>query len=258
MNLNYMFVGTFLFFVIFAGLLSTMPGEFLALGVGTTVQDKEVQDYFNEHNVLAYNNTLKINLTYGSAESDQFGLPDGQKIEFWWDQFGAYGTYIDMFQVRHLTWEWWWWAWHCLEVQEPYANQINYSEYGLTKNGLLVLFVEEYNASYCEFACEHGISVKMFILTANESWTLEESWDNHKLKLYTSYDIDWTKTGTSMWHVMSQLLSFQNPQLGIPGVGGQILSAILGGALWADIALLFFSFITSVIPFIRGWVGGGG
>ena len=258
MNLNKMFVFIFVFIGLSAVLLATMPGGFLGLGVQAEYQDKEARDYFDEHDVVVYNYTLSLNLSYPGSEQEPFGLPEDQKLEFWWStEFYYYEGDIPMLELRHLTKSWWWWVYHELEVQEPYASQVNDPEVGLRKSDVLALWDADKNASYCEFACDH-IPVKLFILSYNQSWTLEESWDNGWLKLYTSYDIDWATMGGNMWHIMFQLLAFQNPNLGIPGVGGTILSTGVALALWACIALLAFAFITSVIPFIRGWVGGGG
>jgi len=246
-----MFVFIFVFFGMFSALLMTMPGEFIEMGVGASVQDKEAADFFNSQNVTMYNHTLSIDLEYTVSNQTDFGLPEGQKLEFWWDTDPWWGK---MFQLRHLTdnlWGWWW-GWHYLPVQEPYASKVEIPRAGLLKADVLALFNEDYNATYCEFACEH-LNIKLFISTANISWTLEESWDNGKLKLFTSYDIDWSATGTSMWHIMGQLLSFQNPDLGVPGIGGTILGTGLSLTLWGSIAILFFAFITAVIPFIGGW-----
>ena len=257
MNLNKMFVGTFVFLAVFSVLLSTMPSEFVMLGMEASAQDKEVEEYFNAQNVLTYNQTYLANLTYPCAQKVDWGLPTNQKLEFWWSTEWYYGMGdIQMLELRHLIKHWtgWWWTWHELKVQEPYASQVFDEEVGLTKNDVLTLFNEDKNASYCEFACQH-IKVKLFIVTANQSWTLEESWDNGELKLFTSYDVDWSETGYSMWGVMGQLLAFQNPNLGIPGVGGQILTVGVGATLWACIAVLFFALITSVIPTISGWRG---
>jgi len=259
MNLNKMFVFLFVFLGFSAVLLATMPPQFLALGVEAKYQDKEAASFFNAQNVTMYNYTLTINLTKGSSEQFDFGLPEGQQIEFWWDYYVAWPN-RDLFQIRHLTDNLWgyWWGWHLLSLTEQFWSRTSLrSGIGLDRAGLLELFDEKSNSTYCEWYCDH-LMVKLFILTANQSWTLEESWDNGELRLYTSYGIDWTATGTSMWTVMFQLLAFQNPQLGFPGVGGTILSMGVGLALWGSISLLAFAFITSVIPFIRGWVGGGG
>lgn len=258
MNLNKMFVFIFVFLGLFAVLLTTMPPDFIILGIDANVQDKEVRDYFDERDVTVYNNTLTLDLIFKEEQQFDFSLPEGQKLEFWWGHYDIFG---DILGLRHLVdnlWGWWY-NWHWLEVQEPYITQgnVNYPEFGLTKDDLLALFDEDYNASYCEFTCD-SISVKLFVAPYDQSWTLSESWDNEKLKLYTSYNVDWSETGTSMWHIMFQLLAYQNPNLGIPGLGGLILGYGLSLSLTASILLLAFALITSVIPFIRGWVGGGG
>jgi len=240
----------------FAALLAYMPADFRILGIEADVQDKEVVDFFNAQNVTMYNNTLSVNLTYGESQQFSFGLPEGQELEFWWDYYVAWPNQ-DFFQLRHLTddlWGWWW-GWHLLTLTEPFWSRTSLkSGIGLTKQGVLELFDEDKNYTYCEWSCSHS-KVKLFILTANQSWTLAESWDNGKLKLFTSYNIDWTATGTSMWGVMGELLAFQNPALGIPGIGGEILAKGFGGGLWACIAILFYALITSVIPFVSGWTG---
>lgn len=258
-SLNRKFVAIFVFLGFFALLITWMPSEFLELGVTTTAQDKEAADFFTAQNVTMYNHTLSIDLTYGSSVQNQSGLPEGQMLEFWWDEEYVLGYSIgDMLEIRHLTdnlWGWWWGK-HWLEVQEPYVTQggVSQPDLGLKKDEVLALFDAKYNASYCEFACEH-IAIKLFILPYNQSWTLEESWDNGYLKLFTSYDIDWTKTGTSMWTVLMQLMTFQNPNLGIGGVGGAIIGTGLALFLWANVAILVYAIVTAVIPFISGWRG---
>jgi len=256
MSLNRMFVFIVVFFVFSASLLSFFPPEFRILGMQAEYQDKEVADYFDEHNVLQYNYSFSLNLTYPDIQTKDYGLPGNEKLEFQW----VYGDYMlyqeDVIELRHTDsgFMGWWTVWHRLEVQEPYASQVQFPGWGLLKEDVVALWDEEYNASYSEWSCDH-MDVKLFIFSANQSWTIEESWDNGELVFFTSYGVDWEKTGYSMWGVMGQLMAFQNPDLGIPGQGGSILSAGVGAALWAGVALLFFALITSVIPFIRGWGG---
>ena len=226
------------------------------MGVEANVQDKEARDYFTAQDVTMYNYTLSLNLSYPESKQYDFGLPEGQKLEFWWGYDPYAGPGYIILELRHLVGNFWgwWWDWHYLPVQEPYATTIG-QEWGIRKEDLSKLWDDDANASYCEFACDH-LNVKLYVLTYNRSWTLEESWENHKLKLYTSYGIDWSATGTSMWGILFQLLSFQNPNLGIPGVGGTILGVGVSLFLWASIAIMAYAIITAVIPFIPGWKGG--
>lgn len=250
MNLNKMFVFIFVFFITFAVFLSTMPPEFLLLGVGADVQDKEAEEYFTAQDVLMYNYTLSFNLTSGGTETFGYGLPGDQLIAFEWINLGPPQNHMLWFSHLVANLWGWWYNQHDLLILEPYRSLVSSDH--ITKADLLILWNEDRNASYAEWGCSH-ISVKLFILPYNSSWTLSESWDNGYLKFMSSYEVDWSETGASMWHIMLQLLTFQNPDLGIPGIGGLILSAGVGGALWASVALLVFALITSVIPFVSGW-----
>lgn len=255
MNLNKMFVFIFVFFIMFSALLAYMPSEFRQIGIDADVQDKEAREFFNAQDVLMYNYTLTVNLTYPGSVSEDYGLLGDEKLQFWWDD-DVQGWIAQILELRHTNpgFMGWWTEYHRLSVTEPYRANVANPDLGLLKDDVLALFDEDYNASYCEFTCDH-LDVKLFILSANISWTLAESWDNGEVKLFTSYKIDWSETGTSMWGVMAQLLAFQNPNLGIPGIGGSILNLGVGAALWACIAILFFALITSVIPTISGWRG---
>jgi len=234
-----------------------MPTQFQTLGINADVQEKEVVEFFDENDVVVYNETYLIDpLELNVYNQSDFGLPGDQLIEFQFKQeYGA--TYV--LEIRHLEanlWGWWY-AQHVLIILEPYASTAGVTpSYGkLYKEQLLLLWDEGANASYYECGCSH-VSMKVFVATYNQSWTLSESWDNGKLKLYTTYEIDWENTGVSMWHVMMQIIAFDNPDLGIPGTFGYILGLGFSGALWGGIAILIFALITSVIPTVSGWRGG--
>jgi len=251
MNLNKMFVFIFVFLLVFAVFLATMPAPFLLLGINAEVQDKEAKEYFTAQDVLMYNHTLSFNLTAGGEEQFNYGLPGDQKLSFAWSTIG-----IDFLIFTHLVAEiWgWWYDQHDLLILEPYRSLVSSDH--ISKADMLALWNEGYNASYGEWGCSH-ITIKLFITTYSENWTLSESWDHGYLKLITSYEVDWTETSNSMWHIMLQILAFENPNLGIPGIFGTILTIGFGGALWACIAILTFALITSVIPTVSGWRGGG-
>ena len=105
MNLNKMFVFIFVFFVMFAALLAYMPDDFTIFGIDTEVQDKEAATFFNAQNVTMYNQTYSIDpLEYGVSNQSDFGLSEGQKLEFWWGYEAQ--IFTDMFELRHLTPSW--------------------------------------------------------------------------------------------------------------------------------------------------------
>jgi len=248
-------------FGLFATLITFMPSEFLRWGVEAKYQDKEAAEFFNAHNVTAYNYTIAFNLTFGESHTEEFGLPGDEKLEFWWNQFYVMpGVLIDMFQLRHTNPSWFFGAWrehHKLKVEEPYATKANvlYPNWGLRREEFLALTDDETQVFYCEFSCEH-INAKVGAVPYNASWSMAESWDNGKLKIYVSYKVDWEKTGLNMWTIIWNLLQFRNVELGIPGVGGQIITVAIGLALWACIAIITLALVTAFIPFIPGWRGG--
>lgn len=258
-SLNKKFVAIFVFFGLFAILLATMPSQYASMGMNASVQNKEAVDFFSSQNVTVYNNTETVNLTRGSPVKLQWGLPTSERLEFWWDNEPRAPWMGAVVELRHLTQQifGYWVGWHRLEVQQSYRNMMeepNYPKYMQKEDVVTNFWVEEYNASYVELACEH-IMVKLFIVTANQSWTLEESWNNNQLSMYSSYNIDWNKTSTSAWGILMQLLTFQNPELGIPGNFGLILSTLISLTLWGSIGLIAFAMITALVPFVSGWGG---
>lgn len=259
-SLSKTFVVVFVFLGTFSLLVSFIPAEFYSYQedktYSPTLQDKEATAFFSANNVTVYNTTLSLNndtypfLHYGESQSFDFGLPEGHKIEFWWDVEISQPA----FEIRHTSPGpfGWWTEYHRLAVMEPYRSLVGHMGW-LRKSDLEVLWNNKGgNASYCEFECDH-ISVKIFISPANSSWTIGESWDNQYLQVFTSYDIHWQQTGVGMFTVLTHLLLFQSPNLGMSGVGGTILTTIIALFLWACIAIIMFAIITALIPFISGW-----
>lgn len=262
-SLNRLFISIFVFLGTFSILLMFMPTEFyqnLTGYSGASAQDKEVVSYFDAHGMTVYNQTLALDnetnpfLEYGSSQSFDYGLPEGQKLEFWWDV--EYGR--PMFEIRHTNpgLFGWWTEHHSLIIQEPYKSQAGLgdipSPLGLEKQHLVNLWNEDYNACYAEWKCNH-ILLKAFVFPYNETKTIGESWDDGYLGIYTSYNINWDAIKPSAWSLLTSLLLFQAPELGLEGMGGSILSYLIGLVLWSSIAILAFAILTSLIPFISGW-----
>lgn len=269
-SMNKMFIGVFLFLGFFAFLLGTIPNAFFVNTSGysgASAQDKEVIEYFDAHGMTVYNYTLRLDnssepfLHYGESQKFGFGLPEDQKIEFWWD-FYVGGTPKAQFQfvslqVRHTSPGLfsWWTNYHILEIDEPYyakSGMLFPNGNGLSKEGLENLWVDEYDASYFECSCDH-IDVKIFVFPYMENLTIGQSWDAHYLGIMTSYSVDWEAMKPSAWNLLTNLLLFQNPQIGLEGLGGEIIAYILGLSLWGCIAILAFAIVTSLVPFISGW-----
>jgi len=255
-NLNKWFVGVFVFFGVFALLTATIPGLFQSLGVTTSIQDKETIETFTAHNITVYNNTLSVNLTHGSEAFSNYGLPSPQRLHFWW---GAY-PYYDVIGITHQKQQafgGWWWDWERLHVQQPYASDLQdptVTFYLQEEDVVTNLWNSEVNGSYVEMASSQ-ITLNLIIQPRFVNQTMQQAWNNGTVTIYTSYTIDYTKTGESMWNILFQLLTFSNPDLGIAGLFGAILGHGLSLFLWASIGVIAFAIFTSVIPTVAGWKG---
>jgi len=254
-SLNKKFITIFVFFGLFATLLATMPNEYLQMGVGATVQDKEAVAFFSSQNVTIYNNTVLINMTSGTHQEIDWGLPSPEKVEFRWDTDIVYLT----IQVRHLRKKFlgFWYGWHRLKVQEPYRSLMHdpdLEQWMREQDIVTNFFSVESNSSYVELAGDI-IIMKLFVKPTLSNETMQEAWDNGRLTLYSTYNIDWSQTSTGAWGVLMQMLTFQSPTFGLTGVFGSIISALITLSLWGSIALIAFAIITALLPFVSGWGG---
>jgi len=97
--------------------------------------------------------------------------------------------------------------------------------------------------------------MKLFITPTYQNETLEQSWDQNRFTVYSTYNIDWSDTGIGAWGVLMQMLTFQSPTFGLTGVFGSIISTLITLSLWGSIALIAFAIITALVPFVSGWGG---
>lgn len=94
------------------------------------------------------------------------------------------------------------------------------------------------------------------LLIANDSLTLGESWDARLLEYSLTYEIDFEAMKPSAWSLISQLITFQKPDFGIPGLFGEIVSYAFGLGIWITIAIIAYTVLTRIIPTISGGVEG--
>lgn len=242
---------SFCFLGVFGLIMATMPTEFASQAWNAGYIEKEAAEYFSMANVTQYQNVLNFNISYPGSKQYDFGLPSGQKIEFWWDQklMGTAG-WQKVFQVRHLTDQFWgyWYGWHALEFDRVYFST---DKTILFKGDLEHFWDDSINASLFWCECDH-IRTNVLFIPYNSSWTIGESWDNDELKVVTSYEMDWNATGLSSWTILGQLLTFQSPNLGIGGIGGTILNTLIALPVWVSIAICVIKLVQSMIPFIKG------
>jgi len=253
-------VFVFTFLGIFALLMANMPGELVVQTFNPSYNrsDEEVKEKFKVADLTMYSNAVSGNISYGSSKQYDFGLPSGQKLEVWFSQesvatASGYVTF-KAFELRHLMHEilGWWYDYHRLDWTIENTGRKVYD--WVLKGDLEEAWNSEVNASVFTAHCDH-ITTSVLIMPYNSSWTIEESWDNGYLGYVLSYEVDWNATGVSAWTITAQLLTFQVPDLGIPGVGGTIMSYLIAIPVWSLIAYLVYKLVAGLIPFVSG--GGG-
>lgn len=255
---------------VFALLIGLMPSELYAFQSDYEVpdqQDQEVVDYFNAHNITIYENSWNFYLTVGNVETNQSGLPEGESVEFHYREANNGNKFI---QIRHAAFTFFDLiiSFHVIEPVEPYRSEMGYTGYEsetvgvifptiynpvITKDNVLAI-VEYDNSSYFEAACHH-ISQNFVILPYNSSFaTLEESFEAGYIHVYSSYDIDFDAMKPSVWLLVAQLITFQNPDFGIPGDFGVVFNYCFAIGFWIVIAIIIYTLVTRVIPTIQGGI----
>lgn len=92
------------------------------------------------------------------------------------------------------------------------------------------------------------------IFRANGTDTVYEGWAAGTLQYDISFEISFDAMKPSAWMLIGQLVTFQAPDFGIPGLFGDILSYALGLGFWIAIALIAYTIITKLIPTIQGGI----
>lgn len=216
-------------------------------------QDQEVVDYFTAGNITLYENTWAFNKTrYGGAET----LPDvpvvDHQLEFHWE-------FIELMEVRHAfpTWFFGFWLdYERMELIEPdWSRTPGYpisDPANIYKDDLLALERDE-NASSFTVECEHVIM--SFVVMNNGTYAnLEAAYDAGEVRVLASYDIDFAAMKPSAFTLLGQLVTFQNPDLGIPGDFGDLLNYGFGVGFWIIIAIAVYTLVTRLLPTIQGGV----
>jgi len=258
-----MLIFCFCFIGIFAILLGTMDSRFLAVqSMNADYQeDKEAAEYFAMANLTAQTYT-QFFLPYPSSRFEQFNLPAGHAIEFWWSVETRAGPFLGrkVFEVRHV-WPGFLGLWNeseNLAVIYPYSLDVTFPAWGLWRSpphnvdDLAALWANRVeNASYCEWQ-KSGYSTKTFIAPHNTTATISESWDHGNMSFTVGFSYDWNQSNINTFNLLGQILFFQAPSLGLTGVANTILNAFIAIPLWIMVAIIALKLIQSVIPLIKG------
>lgn len=250
----------FVFLGLFALFLTTIPGQFLTSPFSPKYISKEVREQFKSLDVIMYSNAKTGTISYPDPPlAFEFGLPIGQYLEFDWvtTTVAQYTIPFEAIYLRHLVagFGGYWYDYHNLELY--YENNTKFEfvfgEWCLKEN-LVNAWDSTKNASIFYASCPH-IMTSVIMAPWDASWTIAESWDNEKLNYTLSYQWNPNSTVFSAFTLLAQLLTFQSPNLGVPGIFGQILNYLIAAPIWAMIAYLIFKFITGIIPFLSGGSG---
>ena len=269
-SLNRVIVVSFVFLGLFTLLFQLMPSEFFSNQADYSIPtsyDNEVVKFYSTHNLTLYKNQWSFNLTRDGHEYLENVPTQGHWIEAHWCwDFVYLDAIMEQIHFKHSWPSWFFGLWresHKLELIEPYQVETiyyygtvpyNLPYWAISKERLLQLAGEK-NYAFFEMSCGH-ITANFVITPTNSSWTLEQAWDNGKVHVMMSYEIDWEAMKPTAWTLIGQLLTFKSPDLGIPGIGGQILSYMIGALLWIAIAITIYTIATRLIPTVRGGVEG--
>lgn len=262
MSLNSLFIGVFLALGLFALLLGIFPVDFLLYQYdyeNTTAQDKTVLAAYDANNLNAYNQTWYFNMTFPS----QHNLPDtpspDHQIECHWIDTILY----DWIEFRHAQpgFMGWYMTHHKLMMAEPYRSQVGFDNTPSVRRIYLNMLetLEGNTASgegaFFEMYCDH-VRLTVYVIATEEGKNLTEGWNDGALTVLSTYKIDFESMKGNAWSLITSILMFQSPEIGVSGDWGYVVNGALGLVLWAMIGLLVFAAITSLIPFVPGWSGG--
>lgn len=261
LNLNHAFVSIIVVLGLFSILYIYMPAELFNNQpdfVTPVTQNKEIRDTFSAADVVAYSTLGQDNMTYEYSSlfdhptAPQFNTSiEGTYLEVWWSE--AIGVYRGL-ELRQASRQWWggYGDIQILEITTVDGETVSHSGVNYINAADLT---SEWNGNASVFYCQSDIFDSSIMFTFNETayTDIADAFDNGELGYLLSFEIDFDAMKPNVYNLVVQLLTFQSPDLGVPGDGGAILNYIFGIGLWAIIALLIFAFVTSVIPFINGW-----
>jgi len=246
------FVG--IFAVVFAGIT---PGFYahqyeFAASAGAS---KEIAEAFDLANVTLYSQLGGGNMTYQwssywdhpDGKQHQVGLPSGQYLEVWW---GDDPSWIPKsLQFRHTT-EGWWLSWVRMTVYNKDGSPIEYNEFVYAAD-LENAWDDAANASVLQTKTPVSAS---YLINYNQTKysSITDAWNGGELSYILSYELDLNATQMSVWGLIGALLTFNAPALGITGIGGTIITAMIAVPFWVISAILIVKLIFAIIPFVKG------
>jgi hypothetical protein len=258
-----MLIFAFSFVGIFLLLFATIPGDFFTASYDASVgEEQAVIEYLSLNNVTAYktqghdNMTHEYNSLTDHPDAPQFPLlGDDQYLEVVWDTTPAplpAIKYLECGHARKATFLFWgYWNREDDFLFSSTKTNIKYGKF-LHLEDLITEYDEATNGSAFYARCSHAVVSIVYGYNSSEYSSLTDAWNSGELGYYLSYQLDFNATGVNAWNLLGQLLTFQNPDLGIGGTAGNILNAFIAIPLWIIVVILIILLVQSMIPFISG------
>lgn len=222
-------------------------------------QDQQVVDYFSAHNITLYKSTWIFNITfsYGDTMEALEDVPTtDHQIEFH-AQKDIWGD--TTLHLRHAYPSWFfglWLEYHYM-FNTPFIQEqlrvAGHSNFLIIDWEAIEILAIDANASSFEVTCDH-LTMNFVVMNTGDYATLEDSWNNDIISVLSSYEIDFDAMKPSAFTLITQLITFQNPDFGIPGIFGEIVNYIFGIGFWIVIAITIYTIVTKLIPTIQGGI----
>jgi len=242
----------------FALLFSLIPPQFFVVSHDASIGvDKEIAEYFSASNVTMYSTSGHDNMTYEySSYHDHPDYPQfptgasGEWLEVWWSSYIYLGIESKGIEFRHIHEMFWW---------EELVDRLNFKGMDMSSVGIAILknemesyYDSEINGSAFYADCQHLSTSVIFGFNQTTYSNISDAWDGGEISYVLSYEPNWNASSVSAATVVWQLLTFQNPDLGIEGDAGTILNFMIGAPFIVMTAILILLIIQSLVPFIRG------
>lgn len=250
---------------VFSVLYGLMPTEFFVFQpdfVDITTQDKEVVNYFSAHNITVYTYTWVFDISYPDGYAyNESGLADGHRVEAFWrdDDSAIVGINLQFKHAYPSPLGAWWLLSNIMTVQEPYLTQMGTTDLGFENDGAWIektqLLRLSTNTNSSLFEVSDGQVTQNFVVMNPGNYSsLSDAWTAGQLHVISSYEVDFDAMKPNAFWLLAQLIFFQNPDFGLPGLLGQTVGYGIALTFWIVIALLIYTIVTRLIPTINGGI----
>lgn len=269
-----MLTKTLLFCFCFVGLFSVVilaiPAQFfehqaeIESSVGIA---PEVAEQLSLANLTVYSTGGTDNMIYDYTSLDDApGAPQylltgttDDFIEIWWGNLVPQGKSL---QIRHTIRKTIPWTYF-----EPHSMELYFSDWTQTEMTSVETYYHFIDETELQYAQDHfdgnvsafyakdstaSVSIIFKIHNGTRDATITEAWNNNEVDYALSYDRNWNATSMNGASLLGQLISFSNPDLGVPGLPGIVLNVMIGIPLMVMVILAIIIIVQSVIPFIKG------